>query len=77
VPSVVGSDPVKDQERARKAYLILLGGLHEARPSVKDIDRMIENLQKVSGVFMAQRRDLLSRGFCRWQDRWCRGCRGL
>jgi hypothetical protein len=38
VPSIVGSNPVKDQERACKAHLIPLGGPHEARPRVKDVD---------------------------------------
>jgi hypothetical protein len=32
--------------------LILLGGPHEARPSVENVDRTIENLQKVPSVFM-------------------------
>jgi hypothetical protein len=35
--------------------LILLGVPHEARPSIEDVDRMIENLQKVPGVFMVRR----------------------
>jgi hypothetical protein len=60
-----------------KAHLIPLGGPHEARPSVEDVDRMIKNLEEVSSVFMARRGDLLSRGLHRHPGRWCRGCRGL
>jgi hypothetical protein len=38
MPSVVSCDPVKDRERVHKAHLILLGGPHEARPSIKDVN---------------------------------------
>jgi hypothetical protein len=44
VPSIVGSDPVKNQERACKVHLIPLGKPHEGRPSIKDVNRMIKNL---------------------------------
>jgi hypothetical protein len=44
MPSIVSCNPIKDHEQACKAYLIPLGGPHKARPSIEDVDRVIENL---------------------------------